>query len=103
MTTIEIQAAHDRLDAAEEAVVRSRYLSDELMAEYADAGHTYYAVLRDMDPASASRIHSEHYNQHRPEIRARVRAELARDGIIRVWQDGTWEYLTAPEAHGGSR
>jgi hypothetical protein len=72
MTAIEIQAAHDRLDAAEEAVFRSRYLSDELMAEYADAGHTYYAVLRGMDPASASRIHSEHYNQHRPEIRARA-------------------------------
>jgi hypothetical protein len=91
-----VQELHARLDTAEEAIVRARYLSNEIMAEYADAGHAYFAALQQADFASASRIHREHYDICRPQINARLEAELVAAGVIRVSEhrgQRTWVYL----------
>ena len=88
-----VMAAHDRLDAAEEAVIRARVLDAALMAEYADASHAYFATLQAHDFSSAGRIHREHYSTCRPQTRERVQAELVAAGTIRVCSDGAWEYL----------
>lgn len=89
-----VVAAHERLDAAEEAIIRARVLDAALMAEYADASHAYFAALQAHDFGSAGRIHREHYSTCRPQIRERVQAELVAAGVIRVCTDGAWEYLT---------
>jgi hypothetical protein len=96
----EVQKLHARLDAAEEAVVRARYLDDVIMAAYADAGHAYFAVLQRADFSGAARIHREHYDECRPQIRARVEAELVAAGVIRASEhkgQRTWLYLKDPE------
>jgi hypothetical protein len=87
-----VMAAHERLDAAEEAVIRARVLDAALMAGYADAGHAYFAALQAHDFGSAGRIHREHYSTCRPQTRARVEAELVMAGVMRVCTDGAWEY-----------
>jgi hypothetical protein len=92
----EVQELHDRLDAAEERTIRARYLSPRIMAEYAHAGHDYFAALQRADSASAGRVHREHYDICRPQIRARVEAQLVEAGVIRVYEhkgQRTWEYL----------
>jgi hypothetical protein len=96
MTAAEVQKLHARLDAAEEAVARARYLDDVIMAAYVGAGRAYFAALQQADFASASRIHRDHYDKCRPQIRARVEAELVAAGVIRVAEhkgQRSWVYL----------
>lgn len=89
----DIDNAHERLDQAEEAVTRARYLSSDISAEYADAGHAYFAALQRADFGNAGRVHKKHYDECRPAIFARVEAELVANGTIRVLTRGEWLYL----------
>ena len=91
MTTV--IEAHDRLDRATEACIRARYLSNEIVAEYGDAGHAYFAALQREDFGNADRTHNRHYTECRPAIFERVQRELVESGTIRVMSDGAWLYL----------
>lgn len=89
-----VQLAHARLDRAEEAIHRARYLSNEIMAEYSDAGHAYWFLLFGggtlMD---AGKIHRQHYSECTPKIFAAVKQDLVDRKIIRVLPGGAWRYL----------
>lgn len=89
-----VQLAHARLDRAEEAIHRARYLSNEIMAEYSDAGHAYWFILFGggtlMD---AGKIHRQHYSECAPKIFAAVEQDLLDRKIIRVLPGGAWLYL----------
>lgn len=80
--------AHERLDAAERAVIEARTVGKRIMAEYADAGHAYYAALSRVDPANAPAIHREHYTVCRPRLFAEFVQRGVRAGLFRVQRDG---------------
>lgn len=90
-----VQLAHARLDKAEEAIGRARYLTDELMADWADAGHTYWFLLfGGKTLMDAGKIHKQHYSECSPRIHDAIQQDLVDRKVIRILPGGAWLYLS---------